>query len=115
MLIRGSFLKTNSVISQIVNGDCPSRSGDEVDEVVLTYSEVKSLAVGNPLIKRKIELETELQRKLVLKSKHERARTEAAEQLLQLPGKEQRIAETARHSSKRYASCGTKHRRGVFQ
>ena len=25
-------------ISQIVNGDCPSRSGDEVDEVVLTYS-----------------------------------------------------------------------------
>ena len=74
-------------ISQIVNGDCPSRSGDEVDEVVLTYSEVKSLAVGNPLIKRKIELETELQRKLVLKSKHERAKTEAAEQLLQLPAK----------------------------
>jgi len=54
---------------------------------VLTYSEVKSLAVGNPLIKRKIELETELQRKLVLKSKHERAKTEAAEQLLQLPAK----------------------------
>lgn len=74
-------------ISQIINGDCPSRSGDEVDEVVLTYSEVKSLAVGNPLIKRRIELETELQRKLVLKSKHERARTEAAEQLLQLPAK----------------------------
>lgn len=40
-------------ISQIVNGDCPSRSGDEVDEVVLTYSEVKSLAVGNPAHKAK--------------------------------------------------------------
>lgn len=74
-------------ISQIVNGDYPNRSGDEVDEVVLTYSEVKSLAVGNPLIKRRIELETELQRKLMLKSKHERARMEAREQLMQLPAR----------------------------
>lgn len=74
-------------ISQIVNGDYPNRSGDEVDEVVLTYSEVKSLAVGNPLIKRRIELETELQRKLMLKSKHERACMEAREQLIKLPAK----------------------------
>lgn len=72
-------------ISQIINGDYPNRSGDDVDEVVLTYSEIKSLAVGNPLIKRRIELETELQRKLMLKAKHERGKTEAREKLMRLP------------------------------
>lgn len=74
-------------ISQIVNGDYPNRSGDEVDEVVLTYSEVKSLAVGNPLIKRRIELETLLQRKTMLKARFERARLDASERLLQLPSR----------------------------
>lgn len=78
-------------ISQIVNGDYSSRSGDEVDEIVLTYSEVKAFAVGNPLIKRKIELETELQRKQMLKSRHERAKVEAKEQLMQLPAKRREL------------------------
>ena len=74
-------------ISQIVNGDYVSRSGDEVDEIVLTYSEVKAFAVGNPLIKSRIEIETELQRKQMLKSRHERAKVEAKGQLMQLPAK----------------------------
>lgn len=74
-------------ISQIISGNYSGRSGDEVDEVVLTYSEVKSLAVGNPLIKRKIELETELQRNMMLKAKHERARKEAYEQMLAIPSR----------------------------
>lgn len=74
-------------ISQIVNGDYVNRSGDEVDEIVLTYSEVKAFAVGNPLIKRRIELETELQRKQMLKTKQERAKLEAKQLLLQIPGR----------------------------
>lgn len=78
-------------ISQIVNGDYPTRSGDEVDEVVLTYSEVKSLAVGNPLIKRRIELETELQRKAMLRSRVDKAKDSAREQLLQFPQKERQL------------------------
>ena len=72
-------------ISQIVNGETSMRSGDEVDEIVLTYSEVKSLAVGDPLIKKRIETETELQRMLMLRTRHERARCEAYEQLMKLP------------------------------
>lgn len=74
-------------ISQIVNGDYVNRSGDEVDEIVLTYSEVKAFAVGNPLIKRRIELETELQRKQMLKTKQERAKLEATQLLMQIPGR----------------------------
>ena len=77
--------------SQIVGGDYSSRSGDEVDEVVLKYSEVKSLAVGNPLIKRRIELETELQRKGMLRARIERAKDAAREQLLLIPQKENEL------------------------
>ena len=81
--------------SQIVGGDYTSRSGDEVDEVVLTYSEVKSLAVGDPLIKRRIELETELQRKGMLRARIERAKDSAREQLLTLPAREAQLKEAA--------------------
>ena len=77
--------------SQIVGGDYSSRSGDEVDEVVLTYSEVKSLAVGNPLIKRRIELETEIQRKGALRARIERAKDAAREKLLLIPSKEAQL------------------------
>ena len=79
--------------SQIVNGEHPSRSGDEVDEVVLTYSEVKSLAVGNPLIKKRIELETELQRKSMLKARIERAKDSARERLLKFPQQRGQLTE----------------------
>ncbi len=79
--------------SQIVSGDYSSRSGDEVDEIVLTYSEVKSLAVGDPLIKLRIELETEMQRKGALRARIERARDAAKEQLLLLPQKEAGVRE----------------------
>ena len=79
--------------SQIVGGDYSSRSGDEVDEVVLTYSEVKSLAVGNPLIKKRIELETELQRKGMLRARLERAKDAAREQLLAIPTREAQLTE----------------------
>ncbi|MBR3299673.1 MAG: DEAD/DEAH box helicase family protein [Clostridia bacterium] len=78
-------------ISQIVNGDYVNRSGDEVDEIVLTYSEVKAFAVGDPLIKRKIELETELQRKQMLKTKQERAKLEAKQLLMQIPGRREEL------------------------
>ncbi|MBO4384795.1 MAG: DEAD/DEAH box helicase family protein [Clostridia bacterium] len=77
--------------SQIVSGDYSSRSGDEVDEIVLTYSEVKSLAVGNPLIKKRIELETEIQRKGTLRARIEKAKDAAREQLLLIPAREEQM------------------------
>ena len=96
--------------SQIVNGEHPSRSGDEVDEVVLTYSEVKSLAVGNPLIKRRIELETELQRSSMLRSRIERAKDGAREQLLKMPQRENQLTELIekyRRDIENLAACRT--------
>ncbi len=86
--------------SQIVRGDHSARSGDEVDEVVLTYSEVKSLAVGNPLIRRRIELETELQRKTMLRGRIEHAKDAAREQLLKLPQRERELEENVEKYSR---------------
>ena len=47
-------------ISQILSGHVLEREGDDVDEAVLNYAEVKALAVGNPKIKRRVELINEL-------------------------------------------------------
>lgn len=92
--------------SQIIGGDYSGRSGDEVDEVVLTYSEVKSLAVGNPLIKRRIELETELQRKGMLRARIERAKDEAREKLLLIPQKEKLLNESIEKYRSDLEICG---------
>jgi catalase len=47
-------------ISQILSGHVVEREGDDVDEAVLNYAEVKALAVGNPKIKRRVEVMNEL-------------------------------------------------------
>ena len=54
--------KKQQFISQIMTDKSPVRSMDDVDQVVLTYAEIKALCVGNPRIKEKMDLERELQR-----------------------------------------------------
>ncbi len=49
-------------IGQIASGQVTSREMDDVDETVLSFSEIKALASGNPLIMQKIVLDAELQR-----------------------------------------------------
>jgi N12 class adenine-specific DNA methylase len=55
-----------SFISQLVANELSERSGSEVDGVVLDYAEVKALAVGNPLIKQRIEKANELSKLRIL-------------------------------------------------
>lgn len=55
-------------ISQIMTDKSPVRSCEDVDEIALDYAEVKALCAGNPLIKEKIDLETEITKLNVLKS-----------------------------------------------
>ena len=67
-ITRGSFdayswqlLETKQrFISQILSGHVVEREGEDVDEAVLNYAEVKALAVGNPKIKRRVEVMNEL-------------------------------------------------------
>lgn len=41
-------------ISQIMTSKSPARSVEDIDEVALSYAEIKALAVGNPYIKEKM-------------------------------------------------------------
>lgn len=55
-------------ISQIMTSKSPVRTADDIDELVLTFSEVKALATGNPFIKEKMELDVEVARLKLYKS-----------------------------------------------
>ena len=73
------------VISQILRGVTTVRSVSEVDDAVLSYGEVKALAVGNPLIKERVEAYNELSRYRALRSKSEETRIALRRQLKEIP------------------------------
>jgi len=57
-------------ISQVMTSKSPSRSVEDLDDMTLSYAEVKALATGNPHIREKMELEVEVQKLRLLKSEH---------------------------------------------
>jgi hypothetical protein len=57
-------------IAQVMSGRNPSREVEDMTETVLNYAEVKAVATGNPLIKRKMELELEVQRLQILEAQY---------------------------------------------
>ena len=54
-------------ISQIMTSKNPARSVEDIDEVALSYAEIKALATGNPYIKEKMELDIQVSRLQLLK------------------------------------------------
>lgn len=57
-------------ISQIMTSKAPARIADDVDETALSYSEIKALATGNPLIIEKCNLDVEVSKLNMLKASH---------------------------------------------
>lgn len=55
-------------ISQVMTGKSISRSCDDLDETVLSASEVKAVATGNPLLAEKMNLDNEVARLQIMKS-----------------------------------------------
>ncbi len=55
-------------ISQIMTSKSPVRSAEDIDETALSYAEIKALATGNPHIKEKMELDTDIAKLKLLKS-----------------------------------------------
>ncbi len=53
----------------LLSGSWEARSGEDIEDTVLNYAEVKALAVGSPLIKRRVELCNEITRLLTLQRK----------------------------------------------
>ncbi len=60
-------------INQIMTSKDPVRVSEDVDEMVLTYSEMQAIASGNPLIKEKIQLDNDIQTLKMLESEHKKS------------------------------------------
>ena len=55
-------------ISQIMTSKSPVRSAEDIDETALSYAEIKALATGNPYIKEKMDLDTQVAKLKLIKS-----------------------------------------------
>ncbi|MBE5751951.1 MAG: DUF3849 domain-containing protein [Clostridiales bacterium] len=60
-------------ISQIERGDMTIREAEDIDETTLSYAEIKAITAANPRIKRKMEVDTEIQRLRVLESEYRKS------------------------------------------
>ena len=57
-------------ISQIMTSKDPVRVSEDVDETVLTYSQMQAIASGNPMIKEKIQLDNDIAALRTLETAH---------------------------------------------
>ena len=74
-------------ITGLLSGSLTERSETDVEDTVLDYAEVKALAVGNPLVKERMETANELSRYLTLQRKLVDSRIRMEKELLEMPGK----------------------------
>lgn len=91
------------VISNVLSGSIDSRTCDEIDDAVLDYAEVKALAIGNPLLKERVECANELSRCVTLQRKLLEMRASLEIEKIEIPGKIKRqkeLVERAKADSK---------------
>lgn len=74
-------------ISGLLSGAITQRSGTDIDDTTLNYAEVKALAVGNPLIKERVEIANELSRYIMLQRKVVDNKISMEKRILEFPGK----------------------------
>ncbi len=74
-------------ISGLLSGSITERSGSDIEGTVLDYAEVKALAVGNPLVKERVETANELARYLSLQQKTIETHIRLEKELMELPAK----------------------------
>lgn len=80
-------------ISGLLSGSLTDRSGSDIEHTVLDYAEVKALAIGNPLIKKRVETANDLSRYLALQRKAIETHIRLEKELMELPAKLRRQAE----------------------
>lgn len=60
-------------INQILTSKSPARVSEDVDEMVLTYSEMQAIASDNPMIKEKIQLDNDVAMLKTLEAEHKKS------------------------------------------
>jgi DNA repair exonuclease SbcCD ATPase subunit len=61
------------------------RNGRDIGDTVLNYAEVKALALGDPLLKARVETANELSKMLTLQNRREELRLDILSQISELP------------------------------
>ena len=74
-------------ISGLLSGSLTERSGSDIESTVLDYAEAKGFAVGNPLIKERVETANELTRYLALQRKAIDNHIRMEKELMELPAR----------------------------
>lgn len=88
-------------ISQVYTSKPAVRHASDVDEIVLSFAEIKALASGDPRIKERVELEGDIQRLAMLKSRHENSQHRLNLQITkQLPEEIQKMQKYIENYSK---------------
>jgi superfamily II DNA/RNA helicase len=72
-------------IADILSGTIAGRSGSEVDDTVLDYAEVKALALGDPLLRSRVETRNEISRLSILRKKSIEGRLRLEQRFRELP------------------------------
>lgn len=74
-------------ITGLLSGSMSERSGSDIEGTVLDYAEVKALAIGNPLIKERVETANELTRQMALHRKAVEERLQLEAEQLEMPAR----------------------------
>lgn len=69
-------------IGQVMTSKTPMRSIEDIDEVALSYAEIKMLATGNPLIKEKMDLDKQVEDLKLLESNYYSERYELEDKVV---------------------------------
>jgi hypothetical protein len=69
----------------LLSGSLTERSGADIENTVLNYAEIKALAVGNPLIKQRVETANLLSRYLTLQKKAIETHIRLEKELSEIP------------------------------
>ncbi|MBQ7352575.1 MAG: DEAD/DEAH box helicase family protein [Clostridia bacterium] len=77
-------------ICALLSGSLKSRSATDIDSSVLNYAEVKALAIGNPLIKERVEVSNELERYYILHKEEVLSKDRALSELGTIPARIER-------------------------
>ena len=105
-------------IAQIMTSKTPVRVADDVDETALSYSEIKALATGNPLIIEKCNLDMEVAKLNMLKASYLNQRYSLEELVLReypadiariterIAGYEKDVALATAHPKSQEGFCG---------
>lgn len=90
-------------ISSFLSGTSAARDMDDIADTVLTYAEVKALAIGNPLIKKRVEVANRLERVKIACRSRQKEMQQLQVAVESLPDKIRDYEETAKKIEADYA------------